>query len=112
MSSLKEHIVSRIITESGEDVTLNEGVANIIRDHPYMSSMVAGYFLSKALKKTAPASTIDVVTQRMKFYAHTTQERKLQKAIVDSLLSSGHFALITARTEKDAFVWTIKRTGR
>jgi hypothetical protein len=112
IASFRKYAVDRMIDDIDDQITLKEGVADVVQKHPYMTAMVAGYFLSKALKKTTPAATLDVLTQKMKFFAKNSVERKLQKAIVTTLLDSGHYALISAKAENGTFVWTIRRTGR
>lgn len=115
--SFRDHIVTKHVltlreSESGDCIELKEGVTDFVQRHPYITTMAAGFVLDKTLKAARGHSKIDVATQRMKFYARTSAERRLQKELVDTLIASKHYTLVSSKSEGDAFVWTLKRTGR
>lgn len=92
------------------NITLKEGIADFVVKHPYMTSIAAGYVVGKALKAARTnTSTINVATNVMKFYARTVAERRIQKALVDTLISSKHYALVRTAQENGATVWTLRR---
>lgn len=106
MTSLLDVAARRRFTVDGDTISLNE---NLIADHPYMTSIAAGYLLDKSFKKAAGNQTVDVVTNTFKFYARTPAERRIQQQLVDSLIATKHYRLVRRTQEKGATVWMLRR---
>ena len=117
MTSLIEVMVERrmLITTSEDDthhVSLKEGFADLIANHPVASTVAAGYLLNKAIKSARGNATIDVVTNTFKFYASTATERKIQQELVKLMIDSKHYSLLKQGTENGMTTWTLRRLAR
>lgn len=117
MSSLTRFMIEQRLTfredEWGDTVIeLAEGVGDFVVDHPVLATVAAGYVLDRTIKAARGNSTIDVVTNTLKFYARTPAERRIQQQLVDTLVSSKHYKQMRKTTENGATVWILRRQPR
>lgn len=106
MTSLQQY------RENKWDVLVEGAITDLIRKHPILSTVVAGYAISK-LRSRPPSSEVNVVTNTIKLYANSPIEKKLQQRIVDDLVSTGHYRVLYSRTVKGGrYMWAIRRTSR
>lgn len=114
--SLLRHMVEQRITfreELGDTVVeIAEGVGDFVANHPVLATVAAGYVLDRTIKAARGSATIDVVTNTLKFYARTPQERRIQQQLVDTLVDSKHYKVMRKTSENGATVWILRRQPR